>query len=303
MHILMVFLDGIGLGKADPNINPFAAANLPTLAYLANGYRWLADTGFQANSRGIFMPLDPRMGVPGRPQSGSNQAAIVTGKNIPALIGEHYGPKPNKAIRNLLDQGNFFIDLVNAGRTAALLEAYPPRWHKGIDSGKRIPASYQYAVRSAGLQFMNADDFRAGRALSGDWTGEGWHAHLGFSDTPTRSPYEAGRALARISRSYDFAFFSHWMTDVVGHRGPLEDGILLLQTFDEAVRGLLDEWDENEGLIIITSDHGNLEDLSHGKHTENDVPLLLIGAEKERFAAGLDDLTGFVPRMKDLFGI
>jgi bisphosphoglycerate-independent phosphoglycerate mutase (AlkP superfamily) len=150
---------------------------------------------------------------------------------------------------------------------------------------------------------MNADDFRAGRALSGDWTGEGWHAHLGFDDTPTRSAYEAGQALACISRDYDFAFFSHWMTDIVGHRGPIEDGIQLLQTFDEVVRGLLDEWDDDEGLIIVTSDHGNMEDLSHGKHTENDVPLLLIGQGKERFAAGLDDLTGFVPRMAQLLRI
>ncbi len=35
--------------------------------------------------------------------------------------------------------------------TAALLEAYPPRFHAAINSGKRLPSSYQQAVLEAGL--------------------------------------------------------------------------------------------------------------------------------------------------------
>jgi len=47
--------------------------------------------------------------------------------------------------------------------------------------------------------------------------------------------------------------------------------------------------------VIITSDHGNLEDLSTRHHTENDVPTVVIGAERHRFAEGLHDLTGITP--------
>jgi bisphosphoglycerate-independent phosphoglycerate mutase (AlkP superfamily) len=53
----------------------------------------------------------------------------------------------------------------------------------------------------------------------------------------------------------------------------------------------------NEGLILLTSDHGNMEDLSVRKHTANPVPALVIGAPEARrkFTAGMTDLTHIAP--------
>ena len=297
MHILMIFLDGVGLGENDPTINPFAYSDFPTLTTLTNGKRWLNSTGKQVTARGVFIPTDPRMGVAGRPQSATGQATIITGKNIPAMIGRHYGPKPNEKIRDYLDKDNIFKTLSKHSKTAALLEAYPPPWHKGIQSGKSLPASYQYAIRSAGYPFMTKADLIAGNALSGDWTGAGWRDQLGHNDIPVRSAYEAGKHLVQLSRNYDFALMSHWLTDVVGHRGPLERGVELLQDFDEVMRGVLDSWDDNEGLVIMTSDHGNIEAIHDRRHTENDVPSLVIGNGKDSFTDSLTDLTDFVPRI------
>lgn len=296
----MIFVDGIGLGADDPLSNPFAAANAPVMQTLANGHRWLAGVGQQQSERATFLPLDPRLGMSGRPQSGTGQAAIVTGRNVPALIGRHYGPKPDEATRQLLDEDNLFQQLVASGRTAALLEAYPPPWHRGINGGKRLPASYQYAVRSAGLPFMGVDDLRAGHALSGDWTGHGWHSELGFSNVPLLTPFQAGQRLVQLSRSYDFAFMAHWLTDVVGHRGPMERGVALVEILDGVLGGVLATWEDDEGLVILTSDHGNMEDLSHRRHTLNDVPGLLIGREKAAFARGLNTLADLAPRITGL---
>jgi len=303
MHILLIFIDGIGLGDDNSEINPFAAADLPTLNALANGNRWLRSTGIQTSPRAVFVPTDPRMGMAGRPQSGSGQAAILTGKNIPQLIGEHYGPKPNAPIRDLLNEDNFFKQVVQKGKTAALLEAYPPPWHQGINSGKNLPSSYQWAAHSAGVPYMDEHDLRTGRALSGDWTGEGWRSQLGYTDTPLLTPYEAGKRLVAISRQYDFAMMSHWLTDVVGHRGTLAEGVRLLEIFDGVMQGVLDTWDDDEGLTLITSDHGNMEEIGSRKHTENDVPTVIIGAEKTQFAQGLVDLAGLVPRMTAALGV
>jgi hypothetical protein len=300
MRILMIFLDGIGLGDDDPTINPFATANTPILHKLSNNKRWLRSTRKQTSTRATFIPTDPRLGVPGRPQSATGQATILTGRNIPQIIGEHYGPRPNEAIRRLIPESNIFKSVVEGGKTALHAEAYPPRWHDGITSRKRLPSSYQQAAQSAGLPFMTEHDLRAGHALSGDWTGAGWATHLNIPDIPELSPYDAGVQLVNIARGYDFTFFSHWHTDIVGHRGPLEDGIALLETFDGVMRGVLDCWDDSEGLIIITSDHGNLEDVGDRHHTENDVPTVIIGEGKDEFAEGLTDLTGFVPRMERL---
>jgi hypothetical protein len=296
-HILLIFLDGVGLGDDDPAVNPFSAASTPTLNVLANGHRWVRDTGKQVSERAIFIPTDPRMGVPGRPQSASGQAAILTGRNIPQLIGEHYGPRPNLPIRQLLAEDNFFKQVVAHGLTAALIEAYPPPFHQSINSGKRLRSSYQQALHEAGLPLFGEDMIYSGEALAVDWTGEGWRKQLGYTDTPIYTPVEAGQRMVEIARRYDFAFFSHWMSDTVGHRGTVEEGARLLETFDGVMEGALQSWRDDEGLIIITSDHGNLEDLSHGKHTENDVATVVIGEGKERFVQGLYTLADLVPRM------
>jgi hypothetical protein len=296
-HILLIFLDGIGLGDEDPASNPFARADLPTLHRLTGGQRWLRGLEPLQSERASFIPTDPRMGVAGRPQSASGQAAILTGKNIPALIGEHYGPRPNAAIRQLLAEDNFFTRMVQAGKTAALIEAYPPRWHDAVNSGKRLRSSYQHAAYVAGLPLFDETHIYSGEALAVDWTGEGWRSELGYTDTPVYTPEEAGRLMVRISRRYDFAFFPHWLTDMIGHRGTLAEGVQILELFDRVMAGALAEWQDDEGLMIITSDHGNLEDLSHGKHTDNDIPTLAIGAGSASFTAGIRTLADLVPQM------
>ncbi len=302
-HVLLIFLDGIGLGDDDPNVNPFAAARTPTLDALAGNRRWLRDTPRHDNGRAVFIPTDPRLGVPGRPQSASGQATILTGRNIPAAIQEHYGPRPNPAIRALVREDNLFLRLVRAERTAALINAYPPRFHQVIDSGKRLPSAYQEAVLSAGLPIFTEAEMYAGTAMSPDWTGEGWRGELGYSDTPVYGRAEAGAHLARLAQQRDFTFFSHWLTDVVGHRGPLARGVELLELFDAVLAGLLDVWNEARDLIVITSDHGNMEDLSIRQHTTNDVPTVAIGAARHVFADGLRDLTGITPGILRALGL
>jgi hypothetical protein len=293
----MLFLDGIGLGDDDPTVNPFALANTPTLHQLSNGHRWLRSTERQESARAIFVPTDPRLGVPGRPQSATGQAAILTGRNIPQIIGEHYGPKPNAPIRDILAQDNFFKQTVAHGLTAALLEAYPPRWHDAINSGKSLRSSYQQAAYEGGLPIFEEDKIYSGEALAVDWTGEGWRRELGYTDSPVYTPHEAGRKLVEISRRYAFAFHSHWITDIIGHRGTLADGVRILELFDGVMAGALDAWDDDEGLLLITSDHGNMEEIGNRKHTENDVPTVVIGTRKAEFADSFHNLTDFVPHM------
>ena len=296
----MIFLDGVGLGGDDPTVNPFCVANTPALNALANGHRWLRRTGRQSSERAEFIPTDPRLGIAGRPQSASGQAAILTGRNIPQIIGEHYGPKPNAPIRELLAEDNFFKQLVAHGKTGALIEAYPPRWHKGVNSGKHLRSSYQQAVYEAGLPIFGDDKIYSGEALAVDWTGEGWRSELGYTDTPIYTPREAGEKMVEISRQYDFAFFSHWMTDIIGHRGSIDDAVRVLELFDAVMAGALEAWDDDEGLMLITSDHGNIEVIGDRRHSENDVPTVIIGREKQAFAEGFADLSDFVPRMAQM---
>ncbi len=299
MRILFLFVDGIGLGDDDPSVNPFVAAQLPTLTRLSNGHHWLRTTGRQDSERAVFIPTDPRLGVDGRPQSGSSQATILTGHNIPAMLGRHYGPKPNEAIRDYLSNDNFFITLKNAGKRAALLDSYPPKLLADIARGYTLPSSIQYAAIHAGQSLFTLEDLKAERALTAEWTGHAWRKHLKLMDTPLYSPQEAGQQLVKLARTYDFAFHSHWMTDYVGHRGTIDDAVALLETLDGVMEGVMNEWQDEEGLVILTSDHGNMEVIGDRRHTANDVPTVIIGRDRQAFAEDFHQLTDFVPKMRD----
>ena len=304
MRILTLFLDGIGLGADDPRANPFAIADTPTMHSLANGKRWLASTGFQRSAEALFIPTDARLGLPGRPQSGTGQASLLTGVNAARLIGRHYGPKPDAQTREIIAERSYFKRLTERGKSARLLTAYPPGLLANFARGKTLRSSIQQAAFESGAPHFTVEDVIARRALTAEWTTDSWRRHLGFDGLPDYSPREAGRLLARLSRNYDFAFHSHWLTDRIGHRGTLAQGVDTLEQFDQALAGLLADWRADDGLIVITSDHGNMEDLSTRRHTLNDVPTVVIGARAAEFAAGYQSLTDFAPACdRMLFGI
>lgn len=297
MRVLFIFLDGIGLGANNPETNPFARTPMPYLEALLGGRRLLDGVAPYVGERATLLALDACLGVPGFPQSATGQAVLLTGSNIPAQIGEHYGPKPNPEVAQLIQQGTIFSRLVAAGRSAALLNAYPPRYFHGVDSGKRLYSAIPLSVTSAGLSLFNKDDYFAGRALSADFTGEGWTQMLGFPDAPVLTPDAAGRRLASLAANYDFSLFEYWASDYAGHKQDMPWAARQLATLDDVLRGLLAAWDDSSGLILITSDHGNMEDLSTRRHTDARVPGLIFGspAARAELAADLTDLTGITP--------
>ncbi len=299
MRVLFIFLDGIGLGADDPQVNPFARLEMPNLQGLLGGRKLMAASAPFTGDRATLLAVDAALGVAGLPQSATGQAVLLTGINIPAEIGEHYGPKPNPAVAKYLLNGNLFSQLGQAHKKAALLNAYPPRYFHGVDSGKRLYSSIPLAVTSAGLPLFTKDDLFAGRALSADFTGAGWKNMLGFPDMPVLEPHAAGMRLAQLANEYDFSLFEYWASDYAGHKQDMNWAIEQLEVFDGVLGGLLENHRETPGLVLVTSDHGNMEDLSTRRHTDAKVPVLLIGASEARaaFASGLNDLTGIHGRI------
>lgn len=331
MKFLFFFIDGIGLGHDDPSCNPFACADMPHLQNLLDGRRLVSDAilprsnnrtytenvpnpqkdpqrGIHQhhrfeNDRCTLLALDACLGMEGLPQSATGQAALLTGKNMSAELGYHQGPKPNAELVDLIRDDNLFKALQDIGLKVTLLNAYPPVYFAGIDSGRRQQGVVAFVVTSAGIPLKTTSDLLAGRALSADFTGQGWRDQLGFPDIPRLEPFEAGEHLGMLAQEYDFTFFEYWLSDYVGHRRNMSSACALLETFDKVLGGLLDVWNDEQGLILITSDHGNLEDLSTRRHTSNLVPALVIGVPQLRlpFAATLHDLTDVTPAILRLF--
>lgn len=304
MKILFFFLDGVGLGPDDPATNPLARAPMPHLIGLLGGRRLIAAAAPLEAERATLLALDANLGVEGAPQSATGQAVLLTGRNAPAELGYHYGPKPNPEVAAYLRDGNLFRTLADAGQRTAFLNAYPPTYFAAIESRHRIYSAVPLAAVSAGLPLMTDDDLNAGRALSADFTAEGWRDRLGLPETPQLTLEEAGRRMAALSSQNDFAFFEFWLTDYAGHGQDMAAACALLERLDRVIGALAAAWDDDDGLILVTSDHGNLEDLSVRGHTRNPVPALLIGAPalRARFAAGLEDITGIAPAIKKLLG-
>lgn len=312
VYFLFFFLDGVGLGKEEPQINPFAKAQMPNLERLL-GEKLLADAAPIDNDFATLVALDANLGVSGLPQSATGQAALLTGLNVSAALGYHYGPKPNPAVAEYLQNGNLFSRLRDAGKKTSFLNAYPPGYFQAIQSGHRLYSAIPLAATGAGLPLLSVEDLKAGKALSADFTAQGWRERLGISDAPEISAATAGKRMAELSRESDFSFFEYWLSDYAGHHQDMNGAISLLETLDHVIGGLVDEWKNTQGLILLTSDHGNLEELNIRRHTANPVPALLIGpralrrlfldAAQQAAQGRTLDLTCIAPAVLNYFGI
>lgn len=298
-HVVVVFLDGVGLGDDDPQVNPLAAAELPVLAGLLDGRRLVAGAGRIDAAGATMVPTDAALGVPGRPQSATGQTALLTGRNAPLLIGGHFGPRPNANLRAMLEGPTLFTRVLAGGRSAAFANAYPQGYFDAVTRGKRLHGAFPHAAQAAGLRLRTADDLLAGQALSVDLTNAAWRSDLGYPAMPLWTPGEAGGVLARLSASHDLVFFDNWAPDVAGHRGDLTASVRVLQEIDAFLGGLLAALDLEQTLVAIISDHGNIEDIRARGHTENLVPTVLIGARHARAAAAISDLTHVMGALLD----
>lgn len=290
-HVLIFFIDGVGMGSDDHEINPFVTAHTPHLTNLFGDGWYLADGGRRETQRATLVPTDACLGVEGRPQSATGQSTILTGRNVSAAIGEHYGPKPNQPVRDELAKGSLFSEAVAAGGQSALLSPYPHGYFEAINSGRRLYSAVPQAAVNAGLSLFGVDELMGGKAISPGFTGETWRTFLKYPDAPLYSHHEAGVKLAKIGADYRFSFFEHWPSDRLGHRGTLEEARSHLENLDQVYGGLLEGWDDEKGLLIITSDHGNIENKSHRNHTKNPVATILIGRGHAELADHITDLT------------
>lgn len=272
MRVVLVFLDGVGIGSADPARNPFLSASLPTVRGALGGVPTL-DSPRLEGPHGRSLPLDAGLGVEGRPQSGTGQTALLTGENAAQRFGRHFGPWTPTGLRPLLAERNVLVRARDAGRRVAFANAYPERYLERVPS--RRMAAPPLAAHAAGVLDRHQDHLSRGEAVASEIVNDGWRKHLGFSALPEVSPEAAGANLAGIVRAHDLTLYAHYRTDEAGHAGTREAAHAALERVDRFLGGLLQALPD-DGLVVVASDHGNLEELDGG-HTTNPVLGLLLG--------------------------
>ncbi|HVO18603.1 MAG TPA: peptidase [Anaeromyxobacter sp.] len=302
--VLLVFVDGVGAGPPDPEVNPLARGEFLLSRFEGGG-------GAPLPRGGRAGLADATLGVPGRPQSATGQATLLTGENAPRLMGRHLLGFPNASLRAILAERSLFHRLARAGRSGVLVNAYPRAYLAALglaEGGGARPhpvpkraraAAALHAFTSAGGRARTWGDARRGRGLTHDLTGH--RANQYGAGIPPRTPEQAAEVFLGIAAGHDLAVLEFFETDEAGHARSMEGALRALSTLDRFLRAVLGALGPGDALLV-TSDHGNVEDLRSRNHTLAPVPVLGFG----RAAAEVEvvrDLTGVAPVLLRLSGV
>lgn len=289
-HLLFIFVDGVGLGDADPAINPLTRAATPVFRSLLGGP--LALPAPRRTASATLVPLDACLGVHGLPQSATGQVALLTGQNAPAHIGRHLTAYPSPSLAALLDVHGLFGALRRSGISVALANAYTPAYFEAVAARRLRHGAITLHALQAGVPLCTVADLAAGQAVYQDLTNE--RARDLGAPVPVITPEEAGRNLARIAGAHRFTMFEFFQSDLAGHKR-LPDAVAVVERLDRFLGGVLEHVDAATTLVVLTSDHGNLEDERTTAHTTNPVPALLVGARRDVMGRRLRAITDVAP--------
>ncbi len=287
--VLLFFIDGLGIGTRGAD-NPLSQiAGVEPLAHFINE---TSDVILD----GVTIPTDPRLGIEGRPQSASGQTTILTGINAPKHLGYHKQGFPNQILRDVIAEHSIFLQLKNLKiEPNTFANAYTPKF---FTEKPRWKSATTCAMEASNETFRKLPDLFGRAALFHDFTNR--HLiELGF-DAPIFTPSDAGEILAKLVEQHRFTLYEYFITDKIGHAQSHEKAAEYLPLLAEVVRETLQRVDLETTTVILTSDHGNIENLAIRNHTLNDVPTVVWGRKRHEIPNRLKDLSDITPTITSL---
>ena len=284
--VLLIFIDGVGIGTRGEQ-NPLDGLDSEFFSIFQGEQPKLPFNGRLAET-------DARLGVEGLPQSATGQATILTGVNAAKLIGRHLHGYPSPRLKQTLAEHSIYKKLIERERSVTFANAYTTNY---LESRPRFVSCTTVAAQTAGLQLRLLKDLTEGHAVSHDFTNR-FLIERGF-EVKECEPEQAGSNLARLAAGHDFTLYEHFITDRIGHLRDramswklVRGHIPILTRF---VRAVLEAADLERQTVVITSDHGNIEDASTRGHTMNPVATLAFGPLSEFISARVRSLTDITP--------
>lgn len=277
-RLLLIFVDGLGLGPDDPTVNPLHTEVCPRLlSFLTQHAR----------------AIDAQLGVPGLPQSATGQATLLTGINTAALLGRHVEGFPPAELKRVVKKHSIFRQLSERGLSATFANAFFVDDLQAVRE-RKLQSVTTVAAIDVPPGLRDKDAMLRHRAVYQDLTRETLRER-GY-DGPLISPECAALDLLAIAREFDFTLFEYFQTDRAGHTTNPNEAGRVLRLFD-AFWGVL--WDavQNDGelLLALTSDHGNIEDITTRMHTSNPVPFAAIGPGADQLQDRVRSLVDVTP--------
>lgn len=288
MALLFVFIDGIGVGE-NSGKNPLADPSLRSFSWFTGREGFHSGCEIIDSDTILYRPIDANLGVEGYPQSGTGQTSLFTGINASKVIGKHFGPYPHSKIKPLLNQESVFHKTIEIEKKPHFLNAYPEIFFEKSEKRNRWSCT-TLMTKSAGLKLNGIDDVREGRAVTAEIVQSAWRDQLHL-DVPLIEPEEASERVGRAMKENDLVLYEYYLTDKAGHNQDRETAGRVLQNLDRFLYSIIHSLVQSD-TIVITSDHGNIEDLSVKTHTRNPVPLMVTGqTEFFKKAGSILDIT------------
>jgi bisphosphoglycerate-independent phosphoglycerate mutase (AlkP superfamily) len=282
MHkTVMIFVDGLGLAPANDETNPVNQSVCPALTSALQNHA---------------IPIDAALGVQGIPQSATGQTALLTGINAPQAIGRHVEGFPGPSLRKIICKHSIFEQLQQKDLPSTFANGYLARTTEQVHN-MRIKSVTTVAALAAFGDVRRADMLEKHQAVSHDIIRDTLHTR-GYSGEQI-SEKQAAQDLITIAEQHAFTLFEYFLTDRAGHTMNMEKSAAALSRLDSFMAELLKLSEKSKVSIILTSDHGNIEDLSTRSHTLNPVPFLVCGP-----ASGLKEkvksLTDITPAIVEM---
>ena len=281
VKILFLFIDGVGL-RAPAEDNPIRIDVCPVLCHLIANHS---------------VAIDACLEIPGLPQSATGQASMFTGVNAAQYMGRHCEGFAGPSLRTLIQQKNLFMELSRKGLRCRFADAYLINNVTDLLS-RRFKSVTTVMALTQPETIATQDDLWTNQAVFHDITRrllqEKGHT------IPTVLPQAAAEHLIQIACTYDFTLFEFFQTDLAGHTCNYAQACETLKTLDAFLDSVTKLCKQTGLLLIITSDHGNIEDMSTRGHTRNPVPLIAIGPDADKIKMHATCLTEITPRITRL---
>ncbi len=298
MKVLMIFIDGFGLGNKWES-NPYFFARTPFLDSILGGHVLYADSGVVKGSRAIMIPTDACLDVPGVPQSATGQTTLWTGINAAKMVGRHVNAYPTRQLRDLISNYSIMKLLADKGKKVTFANAYRDEYFQLVQQRKAFHSTSTLVALSSGQPLRSIEDLNQSNAVYQDFTNR-MLIEWGYQVKEISSE-QAGQNLARLAREHDFTLYEYFISDKTGHARDMVRAIEIYQMLDRMMATCIADTNLKDTMVLIVSDHGNLEDLSCKGHTVNKVPTILINNNYKGTAfSSISSLTDMTPFVLDL---
>lgn len=228
-----------------------------------------------------------------------------------AFLSERFDSFQTKALQNI-----FFASMVSYRKD------YPnhvimPKEYVNLSLGRIISENGMRQLRIAESEKFPHVTYFFNGGLSIKYSGED-RIEVPSPNVPTydRKPEMSAMEILTILKQrlnlniYDFVVLNLANTDMVGHTGNLQACIRSVQVVDHVVDQLVKQFTSLGGTVILTADHGNVEEVIKvgtndidTEHSLNPVPFMIINSSLKKDNLPYGQLSDIAPTILDLMNI